>query len=51
MKIAIITGGSRGLGKAMALSIAAKGQDVILTYQSKKADAEEVVAVDPEARS
>ncbi|MBC7809128.1 MAG: SDR family oxidoreductase [Akkermansiaceae bacterium] len=44
MKIAIITGGSRGLGKNMALSLAAKGQSVILTYNSKKSDADEVVA-------
>ena len=45
MKIAIITGGSRGLGKAMAMDIAAKGHDVILTYNSKRQDAEEVVAL------
>lgn len=45
MKIAVITGGSRGLGKDMALSIAAKGNDVILTYKSKKQEAEEVVAL------
>jgi NAD(P)-dependent dehydrogenase (short-subunit alcohol dehydrogenase family) len=45
MKVAMITGGSRGLGKAMAMNIAAKGQDVILTYQSKKEEAEEVVAL------
>ena len=43
MKIALVTGGSRGLGKSMALHIAAKGTDVILTYNSKKADAEDVV--------
>lgn len=44
MKIAIITGGSRGLGKSMALSLAEKGQDVILTYNSKAGEAQEVVA-------
>ena len=43
MKIALVTGGSRGLGKSMALHIAGKGNDVILTYQSKKTEAEEVV--------
>ncbi len=43
-KIALVTGGSRGLGKDMALSLAAKGTDVILTYNSNKAMAEEVVA-------
>src|SRR5882672_10814517 len=42
-KIALITGGSRGLGKNMALSIAKKGIDVILTYNSKKEEAEAVV--------
>ena len=45
MKVAIITGGSRGLGKAMAMSIAAKGHDALLTYNSKKEEAEEVVAL------
>ena len=44
MTIAIITGGSRGLGKAMAMSVAEKGQDVILTYNSKKEEAKDVVA-------
>jgi len=43
-KIAIVTGGSRGLGKNMALNLARKGIDVILTYNSKKAEADEVVA-------
>jgi NAD(P)-dependent dehydrogenase (short-subunit alcohol dehydrogenase family) len=43
MKIALVTGGSRGLGKSMALHIASKGTDVVLTYNSKKADAEDVV--------
>ncbi len=42
-KIALITGGSRGLGKNAALKIASKGIDVILTYQSKKEEAESTV--------
>jgi NAD(P)-dependent dehydrogenase (short-subunit alcohol dehydrogenase family) len=42
-KIALVTGGSRGLGKDMALSIARKGLDVIITYRSKKEEADEVV--------
>ena len=42
-KIAIVTGGSRGLGKNTALSLAKKGVDVIITYHSKQAEAEEVV--------
>ncbi|HEX4204863.1 MAG TPA: SDR family oxidoreductase [Ktedonobacteraceae bacterium] len=45
MKVAIITGGSRGLGKAMAMTLAAKGQDVLLTYNSRQQEAEEVVAL------
>ena len=43
-KIALVTGGSRGLGKDMALSLSRKNIDVILTYQSKREDAEKVVA-------
>jgi len=43
-KIALITGGSRGLGKNMAVSLAQKGNDVIITYNSKKEEALAVVA-------
>lgn len=43
-KIALVTGGSRGLGKDMALRLAEKGHDVIITYQSQKEAAEAVVA-------
>ncbi len=43
-KIALVTGGSRGLGKNMALNLAQKGIDVILTYHSQQAEAEAVVA-------
>lgn len=38
-KIAVVTGGSRGLGKDMAISIARKGLDVILTYRTNEAEA------------
>ncbi len=43
-KIALVTGGSRGLGKDMAISLAMKNIDVILTYHSNQTDAEDVVA-------
>ncbi|MEJ7737242.1 MAG: SDR family oxidoreductase [Chitinophagaceae bacterium] len=43
-KIALITGSSRGLGKEAALKLADKGNDVIITYQSRKIEAEQVVA-------
>jgi NAD(P)-dependent dehydrogenase (short-subunit alcohol dehydrogenase family) len=42
MKIALVTGGSRGLGKSMCLHLAAKGHDVVLTYHQQKKDAEDV---------
>lgn len=42
-KIALVTGGSRGLGKDMAINLARKGLDVILTYNSKKEEAGAVV--------
>jgi len=42
-KIAIITGGSRGLGRDMALQLAANGIDSIITYQSQKEFADAVV--------
>lgn len=43
-KIAVVTGGSRGLGKNMAIALAKKGLDVILTYNSKSDEANEVVS-------
>jgi NAD(P)-dependent dehydrogenase (short-subunit alcohol dehydrogenase family) len=43
-KIALVTGASRGLGKNMAIALAQKGNDVIITYNSKKEEADEVVS-------
>ncbi|MGR4874739.1 SDR family NAD(P)-dependent oxidoreductase [Pseudoxanthomonas sp. LARHCG66] len=42
--LTLITGGSRGLGRNMALAIARQGHDVILTYRSQQAEAAAVVA-------
>ncbi|EHL99015.1 oxidoreductase, short chain dehydrogenase/reductase family protein [Acetobacteraceae bacterium AT-5844] len=43
-RIAIVTGASRGLGRNTALAIAGHGGDVVVTYQSRAAEAEAVVA-------
>jgi len=44
MKVAIITGGSRGLGKSTALHLAKKNVGVIITYHSKSDEAAKVVS-------
>ena len=43
-KIALVTGGSRGLGKNIALRLADSGHDVIITYNANKDFANDVVA-------
>ena len=43
-KIAIITGGSRGLGRNTALNLARRGVDVIFTYRSKQAEADSCIS-------
>jgi NAD(P)-dependent dehydrogenase (short-subunit alcohol dehydrogenase family) len=43
-KIALVTGGSRGLGRNTALSLARKGVDVVITYHSNQAEADATVA-------
>ena len=43
-RIALVTGGSRGLGKNAALKLAAKGTDILLTYHSNRQAALDVVA-------
>ena len=42
-KIALVTGGSRSLGRAMALHLARHRRDIILTYRSAQAEADAVV--------
>jgi NAD(P)-dependent dehydrogenase (short-subunit alcohol dehydrogenase family) len=44
MKIAIVTGGSRGIGRNTVTSLAERGVDSILTYNARRDAAEEVVA-------
>ncbi|MCL7944744.1 3-oxoacyl-ACP reductase family protein [Marinobacter sp. ATCH36] len=42
-KVAIVTGGSRGIGREIALQLARRGADVAINYRSRSADADEVV--------
>jgi len=44
MKIAVITGGNRGVGKSTAINVAKRGVGVILTYNSHPEEAERVVS-------
>jgi NAD(P)-dependent dehydrogenase (short-subunit alcohol dehydrogenase family) len=44
MKIAVITGASRGLGRSMAEHLSRRGWGVVGTYQSRRDAADEVVA-------
>jgi NAD(P)-dependent dehydrogenase (short-subunit alcohol dehydrogenase family) len=44
MTIALITGGSRGLGRNMAHHLAAKGVDIVFTYHSNREQADSLVA-------
>lgn len=43
-KVAVVTGGSKGIGAAIARALAAEGAAVVVNYASSKAGAEKVVA-------
>ena len=44
-KVALVTGGSRGIGKAIALALAEQGADIALAFRASKDKADEVCAV------
>ncbi len=43
-KVALVTGGGRGIGASIAKGLAAEGADVAITYLNRRQEAEEVVA-------
>src|ERR671912_1491956 len=48
-KVALITGGDSGIGRAVALAFAREGADVLVTYSNEDSDAEETARVVREA--
>ena len=45
MKYALVTGGSRGIGRAIAIKLAQEGYQVILNYASNQSEAEKTLAL------
>ena len=41
-KVAVVTGASRGIGKAIAINLASKGAKVVINYNGSRERAEEV---------
>ncbi len=44
-RIALITGASRGIGRAVAVALAAQGRHVLIHFRSRQSDAEETLAL------
>ena len=42
-RVAVVTGGSRGIGKAIAIKLAKENCDVLITYQKDKVSADATV--------
>jgi len=49
MKYALVTGGSRGIGRAICVKLASQGYHVLINYVSNQAKAEETLALTKEA--
>lgn len=48
--VAIVTGGSRGIGRAIVERLAAAGMEVVFTYRDNATAASEVIAASPNAK-
>ncbi len=49
-KVAIVTGGSGGIGRAIVQILAAAGMEVVFTYRANATAAEEITAQNPDAK-